>query len=89
MERFTVEFSEKDYVIEVTYWFDETGETMGEAYFKRDDMGANIVKGKFAHPYTGQEYKLHAPHKWSKSPYAVLDVLRWCSVGQMKPTKIS
>jgi hypothetical protein len=90
MERYTVEFRDghaANGIIEVTYWIDDTGNVAGEAYFKRDDYGAIIAKGDFAHPYSGLQYKLHVPTKWGKSTDAILDVFKWCNVGRAKPVK--
>ena len=81
MKRFAAEFAG----IEVVYWTDETGRTKGEAYFKEDDFCAPILNGEFAHPQSGQQYKLHIPSQYGKSKDAILDVLSWRQVGRMVP----
>jgi|ERR1700724_4213469 len=73
--------------IKVTYWINELGQVGGEAYFKADDFCAEISNGEFAHPYSGLRYKLHVPSRFGKSPYAILDVLRWSNVGNSVPVE--
>jgi hypothetical protein len=85
--KYTCTFDYENYPIEVTYWHNDQGIVVGEAYFKRDDLGADILDGDFAHPFSGQRYKLHTPSKWTKHKHASLDILQWKMVGQFELPK--
>lgn len=72
--------------IEVTYWFNDEGRVIGEAYFLGHDFTAPIVDGHFEHPMLGDQYRVHTAGRLGNGRVqeARLEVNVWRTVGRGK-----
>ncbi len=76
--------------LEIVYWFDGRNVVMGEAYFRKDDMLADVVDGMFTHPWTGTQFQLTVPSHFfgTAGKECTLDVLKYVNVGRAKASVI-